>query len=68
MVWARLLPGRDGWIALHPADTAPLTLALPDDEIAPESLDARILEALAGGGAYFAAQLRQATAPRTSSR
>ena len=33
----------------------------PDDEIAPDSLDARILEALAGGGAYFAAQLRQAT-------
>ncbi|HEX5859004.1 MAG TPA: ATP-dependent helicase, partial [Microbacterium sp.] len=55
------LPGRDGWIALHPADTAPLTLAPPEDEIAPESLDARILEALAGGGAYFAAQLRQAT-------
>ena len=55
------LPGRDGWIALHPADTAPLTLAPPEDEIAPDSLDARILEALAGGGAYFAAQLRQAT-------
>ena len=57
------LPGRDGWIALHPADAVPLTLALPDDtdEPAPGSLDAQLLEALAGGGAYFAAQLRQAT-------
>ncbi|MBW9095704.1 DEAD/DEAH box helicase [Microbacterium jejuense] len=57
------LPGRDGWIALHPADAVPLTLALPDeaDEVAPGSLDAQLLAALEGGGAYFAAQLRQAT-------
>ncbi|KAF2418712.1 DEAD/DEAH box helicase [Microbacterium sp. B35-30] len=57
------LPGRDGWIALHPADTVPLTLTLPDDadEIAPGSLDAQLLAALEGGGAYFAAQLRQTT-------
>ncbi|MFC0197137.1 DEAD/DEAH box helicase, partial [Microbacterium arthrosphaerae] len=57
------LPGRDGWIALHPADAVPLTLALPDeaDEPAPGSLDAQLLAALGGGGAYFAAQLRQAT-------
>ena len=26
------LPGRDGWIALHPADAAPLTLPPPEDE------------------------------------
>jgi len=57
------LPGRDGWVALHPADAVPLTLALPDDadEVAPGSLDAQLLAALEGGGAYFAAQLRQAT-------
>lgn len=55
------LPGRDGWIALHPADTAPFTLAEPDVEIAAESLEARLLESLAGGGAYFATQLRQLT-------
>lgn len=53
------LPGRDGWIALHPADAAPLTIAPSDVEIAPDSLEARLLSALAGGGAYFAAQLRE---------
>ncbi|WP_203581743.1 Lhr family ATP-dependent helicase [Microbacterium hibisci] len=57
------LPGRDGWIALHPADAVPLTLALPDDaeEPAPGSLDAQLLAALGGGGAYFAAQLKITT-------
>lgn len=56
------LPGRDGWIALHPADAAPLTIAPPaDDEIAPGSLEAQLLQALSVGGAYFAAQLRQIT-------
>jgi ATP-dependent Lhr-like helicase len=53
------LPGRDGWIALHPADAAPLTIAPSDTEIAPDSLEARLLRALAGGGAYFAGQLRE---------
>ncbi|WP_375386562.1 ATP-dependent helicase [uncultured Microbacterium sp.] len=55
------LPGRDGWIALHPSDAASLTLPAPDDEIVPASLEARVLEALAGGGAYFASQLRALT-------
>ncbi|MBU4464349.1 MAG: ATP-dependent helicase, partial [Actinobacteria bacterium] len=55
------LPGRDGWIALHPADGAALTLADPEDEIVPGSLDQRIIDALSAGGAYFAAQLRQLT-------
>lgn len=62
------LPGRDGWIALHPADALPLTLVPPDeaDEPAPGSLDAQLLAALdgagsGGGGAFFAAQLRQLT-------
>lgn len=62
------LPGRDGWIALHPADALPLTLVPPDEahEPAPGSLDAQLLAALdgagsGGGGAFFAAQLRQLT-------
>ncbi len=53
------LPGRDGWIALHPADAAPLTIPPSDIEIAPDSLESRLIRALAGGGAYFAAQLRE---------
>ena len=53
------LPGRDGWIALHPADTAPLTLAVPEDE--PTPFERRILDALDAGGAYFAAQLVRMT-------
>ncbi|WP_449408953.1 ATP-dependent helicase [Microbacterium maritypicum] len=55
------LPGRDGWISLHPADLAPFTLPEPDDEIAADSLEARVLDALGAGGAYFAAQLRDMT-------
>jgi ATP-dependent Lhr-like helicase len=63
VIWsgAGTLPGRDGWVALHPADAAGLTLAAPEEEIAADSLEERILDALSGGGAYFAAQLRQAT-------
>ncbi|UXW86626.1 ATP-dependent helicase [Microbacterium azadirachtae] len=63
IVWAGhgALPGRDGWVSLHPADLAPLTV--PFAEEAPEegSLEAQLLAALASGGAYFAAQLREAT-------
>ncbi|WP_102191602.1 ATP-dependent helicase [Microbacterium aurantiacum] len=53
------LPGRDGWVSLHPADLAPFTLPEPEDEIAAESLEARLLDALSAGGAYFAAQLKE---------
>lgn len=63
VVWSGhgTLPGRDGWIALHPAEAAPFTLQDPDDadDPAPDSLEARLLAALTGGGAYFAAQLKQ---------
>jgi ATP-dependent Lhr-like helicase len=55
------LAGRDGWIALHPADALPLTLTTADDEVAPDSLDARILAALSAGGGFFATQLRALT-------
>jgi len=54
------LPGRDGWIALHPADSVPLTLTLPDDPEPPTDLEQRLLDQLATGGAYFAAQLAAA--------
>ena len=66
VVWSGhgTLPGRDGWIALHPAEAAPYTLQDPDDpdDPAPDSLGARLLTALEGGGAYFAAQLKQLVA------
>lgn len=64
VVWSGhgTLPGRDGWIALHPAETVSLSLpARSADDIPAESLESRILDALAGGGAYFAAQLRALT-------
>ncbi len=50
------LPGRDGWIALHPSDTATLTLRPEEDEPASE-LERQLLVALDGGGAFFASQL-----------
>ncbi|KJQ53999.1 ATP-dependent helicase [Microbacterium sp. SA39] len=53
------LPGRDGWVSLHPADLAPFTLPEPDTEIASDSLEARVLTALQVGGAYFASQLKE---------
>lgn len=56
------LPGRDGWVSLHPADLAPFTLPEPDAEIAADSLEARLLTALQAGGAYFAAQLTEMAA------
>ncbi len=50
------LPGSDGWVSLHLADTAPLTL--PDHGEVEMSVDHEaVLEALAGGGAFFFRQL-----------
>ena len=53
VVWqgAGALAGTDGWITLHAADTAALTLAPPSE--VPDELAANILEALAGGGSYL---------------
>ncbi|OSC43065.1 ATP-dependent helicase [Mycobacterium decipiens] len=50
------ISGSDGWIALHPADTAPLTIAAPV-EIDFTDAHRAILDSLAGGGAYFFRQL-----------
>ncbi|MBN9239696.1 MAG: DEAD/DEAH box helicase [Micrococcales bacterium 70-64] len=61
VIWSGggVLPGSDGWVSFHLADTARLTLADPSgDETTPLQRD--ILEAMAGGGAYFFRQLGQA--------
>jgi ATP-dependent Lhr-like helicase len=46
------LPGNDGWVALHLADTAPLLL-VPADATSLTALHEEILAALSGGGALF---------------
>jgi ATP-dependent helicase Lhr and Lhr-like helicase len=46
------LPGNDGWVSLHLADTAPLLMPPVDDEML-SSLHEQILEAMSGGGALF---------------
>ncbi|RNE62518.1 ATP-dependent helicase [Cryobacterium tepidiphilum] len=61
VVWAGsgALPGNDGWISLHLADTAPLTLPpLPD--LTATLLQQEILATLGGGGGYFFRQLSDA--------
>jgi ATP-dependent helicase Lhr and Lhr-like helicase len=52
------ISGSDGWIALHPSDSAPLTLAGPA-EIDFTDAHRAILDTLSGGGAYFFRQLAQ---------
>ena len=52
------ISGSDGWVALHLADSAPLTLAAPA-EIELTDAHRAILQTLAGGGAYFFRQLAQ---------
>jgi ATP-dependent Lhr-like helicase len=52
------ISGSDGWIALHASDSAPLSLAAPD-EIDFTDTHRAILDALGGGGAYFFRQLAQ---------
>ena len=63
LVWSGhgALPGDDGWVSLHLADTAPLTLAEPGElELTP--VHEALLAALAGGGAYFFRALAAAVA------
>jgi len=50
------LPGSDGWVSLHLAENAPLTLADPSGDETTE-LQRSILASLAGGGAFFFRQL-----------
>ena len=58
VVWAGhgALPGSDGWVSLHLADQAPLTLPDPQTEVDDE-LQRQVLTALAPGGAWFFRQL-----------
>ncbi|HEX5861777.1 MAG TPA: ATP-dependent helicase [Nocardioides sp.] len=61
VLWAGhgALPGSDGWVSLHLADQAPLTLPGPQPlEQAP--LHEAVLEALSPGGAWFFRQLADA--------
>ncbi|WP_209022007.1 ATP-dependent helicase [Nocardioides sp. 503] len=61
VLWAghATLPGADGWVSLHLADSAPLTLPEPAPFEHAELHDA-VLEALAPGGAWFFRQLSDA--------
>jgi ATP-dependent Lhr-like helicase len=51
------LPGGDGWVSLHLADSAALTLPALDGEGELGESAQAVLGALAGGGAYFFRQL-----------
>ncbi len=55
------LPGADGWVSLHLSDSAALTLPDPTElDLSPTHV--AIIDALAGGGAYFFRHLSQAVA------
>jgi len=56
------LPGDDGWVSLHLAETAHLTLAPPSEDLGLTDLHNQVLEALAGGGAFFFRTLSDAVA------
>ncbi len=58
VIWAGQgdLPGNDGWVALHLADQAPLTLP-PPTPFEHSELHQSVLDALAPGGAWFFRQL-----------
>ncbi|GAA4403176.1 ATP-dependent helicase [Ornithinibacter aureus] len=47
------LPGDDGWVSLHLADSAHLTLPGPDPDLVPDERGLAVLDSLAGGGAHF---------------
>ncbi len=60
VVWAGAgaLPGKDGWIALHPADAAPLLLPPPHPlELTP--VHRAVLDALSGGYGLFFRQIAE---------
>lgn len=63
VVWAGAgsLPGNDGWVSLHLAGSAPLSLTDPDD-IELTARQQRVLEVLASGGGFFFRQLASAVA------
>jgi ATP-dependent Lhr-like helicase len=54
------LGGSDGWLSLHLADSAHLTMPEPDPAAAAGPLHEAVLAALGGGGAFFFRQLSDA--------
>ncbi|MGC5254827.1 ATP-dependent helicase [Gordonia sp. DT218] len=56
----------DGWVALHPADVAPLTLP-PPDEIDTTALMDRVVQVLEPGGALRFTQVADAVSTETDS-
>jgi ATP-dependent Lhr-like helicase len=61
VIWAGAgtIPGRDGWLSFHLAESAPLTLAAPTDYETDE-LQREILTTLGAGGGFFFRQLSDA--------
>jgi ATP-dependent Lhr-like helicase len=61
VIWcgAGSLPGNDGWVSLHLAETAPLTLPQAVDRPL-EPLEGEVLAALGTGGGFFFRQLSDA--------
>ncbi|SDU76121.1 ATP-dependent helicase [Jiangella alkaliphila] len=68
VVWSGhgTLPGSDGWVSLHLADAAHLTLPDVDLADADGELHRAVVETLTGGGAYFFRQLSDAVASRVT--
>jgi ATP-dependent Lhr-like helicase len=56
------LPGDDGWVSLHLAETAHLTLAAPSSDLELSAHHRQVLDALAGGGAFFFRTLSESVA------
>jgi ATP-dependent Lhr-like helicase len=54
------LPGHDGWVSLHLADSAGLTMPEPDAEGLRTPLHRSVVDALSGGGAFFFRRLSDA--------
>jgi len=61
VIWAGAgtIPGRDGWLSLHLAENAPLTLAPPMD-FETDELQREVLTTLGAGGGFFFRQLSDA--------
>jgi ATP-dependent Lhr-like helicase len=59
VVWAGRgsLPGNDGWIALYPAESAPLLMPIRDPDVPSKPLHTELLDVLSGGGAMFFREL-----------
>jgi ATP-dependent Lhr-like helicase len=56
------LPGDDGWVSLHLAETAHLTLAAPSQDLDLSEGHREVLDTLGGGGAFFFRTLSDAVA------